>query len=90
MGVNSQKQTVFNEEMKEVQGPIEADLRKKKHLLIDAKSIQNIKSGKVGFKVFDQGNSMKITQDKQTLSYENRAVDKESKELDCGLDSKFF
>jgi hypothetical protein len=63
---------VFNQELNEVLGPIETDLRRKKHLLIDQKSVKNIREGKVSFKVFDQSNSSKVLQEKQNTTYEER------------------
>lgn len=71
---NKQKQEAFNQEYEQVIQPIEADLRKKKHLLIDQKSVKNIRSGNVSFKVFDQSNSVSQYNDKITHSYESRPV----------------
>jgi hypothetical protein len=49
---------VFNTEYSQIIGPIEADLRKKRHLLIDPKSAKNIRDGKVSYKVWNETNSV--------------------------------
>lgn len=58
LSFSDQKQQVFNSEYSSIIGPIETDLRKKKHLLIDPKSARNIREGKVSYKVWNEANSM--------------------------------
>lgn len=81
-----EKQAVFNQEYEAVIGPIETDLRKKKHLLIDQKSIKSIKNKQVSYKLYDESNALAVQVDKDATDYEDRDIDPETRELDQGIE----
>lgn len=51
--------------------PIEQDLRRQKHLLIDPKSAKNIREGKVSYKVWNEANAVG-KYDERIGDYQNR------------------
>ena len=56
--MEDRRQTTFDQAIDKVLPEVEHDLRKKKYLLIDAKSAKNIRNKQVSFKVFDEQNSI--------------------------------
>ena len=83
--INQEKQVVFNQEYSQVIQPIEGDLRKKKHLLVDQKSLNNMRKQ---YKIFDQGNAVYEMCDKGT--YDGRPVDEDAREVNKGVPLKEF
>ena len=52
------RQFLFDTQIEKVLPEIEHQLRKKRFLLIDAKSAKNIRNKQVSFKVYEEGNSI--------------------------------
>ena len=56
--LEEERQFMFDTQIEKVLPEIEYNLRRKRFLLIDAKSAKNIRNKQVSFKVFDESNSI--------------------------------
>ncbi len=58
MDRDTQRQNIFDNELDRYLPEIEHALRKKRFLLIDAKSAKSIRNKQVSFKVYEEGNAV--------------------------------